>query len=113
MCESTSILLETHPSAQKLGRHVWARLSGSPAGRDGAQAFDYFALALELVDKHMHGDAGAGTRLPLLAPPSPDTAVEGDVPQLLSPSEVLFSALTWTGRYVVATAQSCQSVRNK
>lgn len=73
----------------------------APGGRDGARAYDFLSQALELADaalKHNSGDGSSSAPLPPLAPPSPETAVEGDVPPPLSPAEVRYSALTWIGR---------------
>lgn len=70
-------------------------------GRDGARAYDFLSQALKLADaalKHSSGDGSSSAPLPSLAPPSPETAVEGDVPPPLSPAEVRYSALTWIGR---------------
>ncbi|PRW45605.1 Sel1 domain-containing [Chlorella sorokiniana] len=75
----------------------------APGGRDGARAYDFLSQALELADSAATHASGDGSRspaapLPPLAPPSPETAVEGDVPPPLTPAEVRYSALTWTGR---------------
>lgn len=73
------------------------------AGRDGAKAFDYLSQALELAEAELAGGGGgdgssAGAHLPPLAPPTAETASEGDVPPPLSAEEVVYSARTWLGR---------------
>ena len=71
------------------------------AGRDGAKAFDFLSQALDAADASLSSSDGSSQQLPELAAPPPDTAVEGDVPPLLSAAEVRYSALTWIGRWVV------------
>ena len=67
------------------------------AGRDGARAFDFLSQALDAAEAALaHGDGSPA--LPPLAPASPDTATEGDLPPLLSAADARFSALTWLGR---------------
>ena len=68
------------------------------AGRDGAKAFDYLSQALDAAEASLSSSDGAAQHLPQLAAPPPDTAVEGDVPPLLTAAEVRYSALTWIGR---------------
>lgn len=96
-----------HPSS-RVPLHCTLKLSlcrciAALAGRNGPRAYDYLSQALKLADaalKHPSGDgsSSASSALPPLAPPSPETAVEGDVPPPLTPVEVRYSALTWIGR---------------
>ena len=92
------------PSPCRKLAHLRACAALLPAGRDGPRAYDYLDKALSLAEAALKqpgasSDGGpAPAPLPPLAPPSPETAVEGDVPPALTPAEVRFSALTWIGR---------------
>ncbi|KAI7841053.1 hypothetical protein COHA_005281 [Chlorella ohadii] len=96
---ATAAAMGSAEGALRCGIHFFE--GTAPGGRDGGRAYDFLSQALEAADaalKHAAADGSSSAPLPPLAPPCPETAVEGDVPPPLTPAEVRYSALTWIGR---------------